>query len=134
MVNTNNAHIIPTVYPRTKFQRYFHTTCTAQSIPLDCNTFSIVNFQYQALLSECTYLCHCNVLLETIIAEDETKKSILRVGVRQQLLSMTTKFDQFTADLNLRLANECLPIRIRSFSNTFSIDYLAKSESSHLLV
>ena len=69
-----------------------------------------------------------NVLLETILAEDEKKKSILKVGVRQQLQSMTTKFDQFTADLNLRLANACLPIRIRSFSNTFSIDYLAKSE------
>ena len=69
-----------------------------------------------------------NVLLETVLAEDEKKKSILKVGVRQQLQSMTTKFDQFTADLNLRLANACLPIRIRSFSNTFSIDYLAKSE------
>lgn len=75
-----------------------------------------------------------NVLLESIIAEDENRTSILQVGVRQQLKTMITKLDQFTLNINLQLANEGLPLRLRSFSNTFTIDYLAKSEFVGVLV
>lgn len=74
-----------------------------------------------------------NVLLESIIAEDENGASILKVGTRQQLKAMVTKFDQSTLDMNLRLATEGLPIRLRSFSNTFTIDYLSKSEYERVL-
>ncbi len=71
-----------------------------------------------------------NIFLESIVAEGGPKSEsmLLDVGVREQLKRMVGKFDQLTANLNLRLAKEELPIRLRSFSNTFSIDYLIPSE------
>eukprot|EP00551_Chaetoceros_affinis_P010537 CAMPEP_0203667762 /NCGR_PEP_ID=MMETSP0090-20130426/4540_1 /ASSEMBLY_ACC=CAM_ASM_001088 /TAXON_ID=426623 /ORGANISM="Chaetoceros affinis, Strain CCMP159" /LENGTH=826 /DNA_ID=CAMNT_0050532027 /DNA_START=67 /DNA_END=2547 /DNA_ORIENTATION=+ len=63
-----------------------------------------------------------NVYLESIV-----KGSFIKTSVKDQLLTMVSKFDQFTLDLNAKFAAENLPIRIRSFSNTFSIDYLNKS-------
>ena len=71
-----------------------------------------------------------NVLLESIIAEDENCRSILERGVREQLTAMVDKFELFTQETNVRLSKAHLPIRVRNFSNAFSIDYLSKSEFS----
>jgi len=63
-----------------------------------------------------------NVFLESIV-----NGACVKTSVKDQLSAMVTKFDQFTQELNQKFASENLPLRIRSFSNTFSIDYLNKS-------
>lgn len=64
-----------------------------------------------------------NVYLETLLG----KNSLLKTPAIEQLEQMTMKFNQFTVDLNMKFNAENLPLRIRSFSNTFSIDYLVNS-------
>ncbi len=63
-----------------------------------------------------------NVFLEAIV-----NGNLLKTSVKDQLGQMVVKFDKFTVDLNKKFAENNLPLRIRSFSNTFSIDFLKKS-------
>jgi len=64
-----------------------------------------------------------NVFLEAVTG----KSSIVKLSPKTQLQDLVKKFDAFTADLNTKFNKANLPIRIRGFSNTFSIDFLSKS-------
>jgi glutamate-1-semialdehyde 2,1-aminomutase len=64
-----------------------------------------------------------NVFLEAITG----KSSVVQISPKKQLQDLVKKFDAFTADLNSKFNKANLPIRIRNFSNTFSIDFLSKS-------
>ena len=65
-----------------------------------------------------------NVFLETLTNQGPL---LLKTSAKDQLTQMVTKFDQFTIDLNSKFIAENLPLRVRSFSNVFSMDYLSKS-------
>jgi len=63
-----------------------------------------------------------NVYLEAVI-----KGSFISKPVKEQLTSMVARFDAFSAKLNGMYEKENLPLRVRNFSNTFSINYLVGS-------
>ena len=65
-----------------------------------------------------------NVFLQSIV---DGNSGILKKSVKDQYKEMVEKFDNFRDSLNDKLTSEDLPVRIRSFSNTFSIDYLNSS-------
>ncbi|KAL9183390.1 hypothetical protein ACHAXT_005177 [Thalassiosira profunda] len=52
---------------------------------------------------------------------------LARVEAKEQLAALVQKCDAFSASLNAELAVAGLPVRIRNFSNTFSIDFLNPS-------
>jgi hypothetical protein len=60
-----------------------------------------------------------NVFLDAL--QDE------QVAAQQQLADMGTKFNTFSSNLNATFQAKHLPLRIRNFSNTFSINYLHDS-------
>ena len=63
-----------------------------------------------------------NVFLEAMMGETiVTKKGI------DQLSALVSKCDLFATYLNQQFVAKNLPLRVRNFSNTFSIDYLSKS-------
>lgn len=64
-----------------------------------------------------------NVYLEALNGKLKTVK----IDPKEQLKKMVTKFDNFSAKLNECLETKCLPIRVRNFSNTFSVNYLNDS-------
>jgi 4-aminobutyrate aminotransferase and related aminotransferases len=64
-----------------------------------------------------------NIFLEAITG----RSSVVQVSPKQQLQDLVKKFDAFSTDLNSKFNMANLPIRIRNFSNTFSIDFLSKS-------
>lgn len=64
-----------------------------------------------------------NVYLEALTGNLKTVK----INPQEQLKLMVTKFDNFSAKLNERLESRELPIRVRNFSNTFSVNYLSSS-------
>jgi glutamate-1-semialdehyde aminotransferase len=64
-----------------------------------------------------------NTFLEAITGQNI---SILP-SPKTQLADMVKKFDAFSVRLNDKFNSENLPLRIRNFSNTFSIDFLSKS-------
>jgi glutamate-1-semialdehyde aminotransferase len=68
-----------------------------------------------------------NVFLEAISGKCQTLQVTLPVTAEEQLKTMIIRFDDFTLHLNQRFEEKDLPVRIRSFSNTFSIDYLSDS-------
>lgn len=53
--------------------------------------------------------------------------SLLEVGANEQLTSLVQKCDAFSESLNAQFTSANVPVRIRNFSNTFSIDFLNKS-------
>ncbi len=65
-----------------------------------------------------------NVFLEAI--NNHATLSLAK-PIQEQLSDMVTKFNDFSTKLNQLYENENLPIRIRNFSNTFSINYLVGS-------
>ena len=64
-----------------------------------------------------------NTFLEAITGQNA---SIL-ISPKTQLADMVKKFDALTVSLNDKFNSENLPLRIRNFSNTFSVDFLSKS-------
>lgn len=64
-----------------------------------------------------------NVFLE---AWNGTLKSI-KINPKEQLKKMISKFHKFSAELNELLESKALPIRVRNFSNTFSVNYMSDS-------
>lgn len=69
-----------------------------------------------------------NVFLEALEGRGcADGKPILKVSAKDQLTSLVQKCDAFTLSLNAEFAKSDVPVRIRNFSNTFSIDYLNKS-------
>uniref|UniRef100_A0A7S1VNI5 Uncharacterized protein n=1 Tax=Grammatophora oceanica TaxID=210454 RepID=A0A7S1VNI5_9STRA len=51
----------------------------------------------------------------------------LQISVQDQLTSMANRFESFATNLNERFEEAKLPLRIRQFANTFSVDYLSSS-------
>lgn len=51
----------------------------------------------------------------------------VQVSAKEQLCSLMNSCNAFSTSLNAKFAAAGLPVRIRNFSNTFSIDYLSKS-------
>jgi hypothetical protein len=69
-----------------------------------------------------------NVFLEALEGRGcADGKSILKISAKDQLTSLVHKCDAFTESLNAEFAKADVPVRIRNFSNTFSIDFLNKS-------
>ena len=64
-----------------------------------------------------------NVFLEAI----QGKLSSIQVEPKIQLEDMVNKFDAFVKSLNAKFNAANLPLRIRNFSNTCSIDFLSRS-------
>ena len=54
-------------------------------------------------------------------------KPLLKIDAKRELSSLVSRCDAFTTSLNAQFTSANLPVRIRNFSNTFSIDYLSKS-------
>lgn len=65
-----------------------------------------------------------NAFLETMFGEGNVK---LETSAIDQLSCLVRKCDAFTASINVELESKGLPIRVRNFSNTFSIDFLNDS-------
>ena len=70
---------------------------------------------------------HGGLVASNVFLEAITNGSFLKNPVRQQLTAMVDKFDNFSTKLNKDFETENLPIRIRNFSNTFSMNYLSDS-------
>ena len=52
---------------------------------------------------------------------------LLKFDAKDELASLCKRCDDFTVSLNAKFEQANLPVRVRNFSNTFSIDYLSKS-------
>lgn len=69
-----------------------------------------------------------NVFLEALEGRGcSDGQPLLKIGAKEQFSNLVRKCDAFSQSLNARFANEGLPVRIRNFSNTFSVDFLNKS-------
>lgn len=64
-----------------------------------------------------------NIFLEIL----QDKGGVLDVVAKEQFNMLVKKCDGFTSSINEKFANSDLPVRLRNFSNTFSVDYLSKS-------
>lgn len=67
------------------------------------------------------------IVASNVFLEAMTSDSIAGTKGTNQLASMVSKSDLFTVYLNAKFEAKELPLRVRNFSNTFSIDYLNKS-------
>ena len=70
---------------------------------------------------------HGGLVASNVFLEAVTKGSFIKTPVKDTLAAMIDRFDGFTAKLNGLYEKENLPVRIRNFSNTFSINYLVGS-------
>ena len=70
---------------------------------------------------------HGGLVASNVFLEAVTKGSFLKTSVKEQLTQMVSKFDKFSKTLNKKFEKQELPIRIRNFSNTFTINYLENS-------
>jgi len=69
-----------------------------------------------------------NVFLEVLNGGGKQDGSpLLEIDAKDQLAELVKKCGAFTESLNDKFASACVPVRIRNFSNTFSIDFLNKS-------
>lgn len=69
-----------------------------------------------------------NVFLEALEGGGSADgKPLLKQSAKDQLATLVAKCDTFTQSLNAEFARADVPVRIRNFSNTFSIDFLNKS-------
>ncbi|KAL7520851.1 hypothetical protein ACHAWX_007065 [Stephanocyclus meneghinianus] len=69
-----------------------------------------------------------NVFLEVL--EDKGGPNgdrLLAIGAKDQFDALVKKCDGFASSLNEKFSSQNVPVRIRNFSNTFSVDYLSKS-------
>ena len=53
--------------------------------------------------------------------------AITALGVLREMASLVRKCDAFAEDLNAELSRSGLPVRVRNFGNTFSVDFLSES-------
>lgn len=70
---------------------------------------------------------HGGLVASNVFLEAVSKGNFLEMSARDQLTAMVKRFDAFSLKLNGMFANENLPLRIRNFSNTFTINYLEGS-------
>ena len=69
-----------------------------------------------------------NVFLEVLEGGGGAEgRPILAVEAKVQLANFVKKCDAFTESLNARFEKDNLPVRLRNFSNTFSVDFLKNS-------
>ena len=69
-----------------------------------------------------------NVFLEALQGRGSADGGpLLKINAKDQLASLVQKCNAFTSSLNAEFASAAVPVRIRNFSNTFSIDFLNKS-------
>jgi len=69
-----------------------------------------------------------NVFLEALQGGGAADgKPLLKLPAKDQLQTLVAKCDAFTESLNAKFTQANVPVRIRNFSNTFSIDFLNKS-------
>lgn len=69
-----------------------------------------------------------NVFLEALEGGECTgEKPILEICANYQLSSLVKKCDSFSESLNKKFVTATLPVRMRNFSNTFSVDFLNTS-------
>ena len=98
----------------------------------DC--LSAVPFSDALTLPDDAYQFAVRLRLGLPLAVTDSACSVFNNSTRRpcgcQLTAMVDKFELFTQETNVRLSKAHLPIRVRNFSNAFSIDYLSKSEFS----
>eukprot|EP00980_Cylindrotheca_fusiformis_P005104 scaffold1083_cov114-Cylindrotheca_fusiformis.AAC.8 len=70
---------------------------------------------------------HGGLVASNVFLEAVSKGAFIDMPAKDQLSAMGQRFDAFTSKLNGMYEKENLPIRIRNFSNTFSINYLVGS-------
>jgi hypothetical protein len=70
---------------------------------------------------------HGGIVASNVFLESVMNGSFVKVAVKDQLESMIQKFDSFSNSVNARFVSENLPVRLRNFSNTFSVNFLSKS-------
>ena len=69
-----------------------------------------------------------NVFLEALQGGGAADgKPLLKHPAKDQLQTLVAKCDAFTESLNAKFTQANVPVRMRNFSNTFSIDFLNKS-------
>ena len=72
-----------------------------------------------------------NVFLEALLEDGGGRRPdgapLLEIPARDQLASLVRKCDAFAEDLNAELSRSGLPVRVRNFGNTFSVDFLSES-------
>jgi hypothetical protein len=69
-----------------------------------------------------------NVFLEALEGGGAADgKALLNLSAQDQLAALVAKCNAFTVSLNAEFTRANVPVRIRNFSNTFSIDFLNKS-------
>ncbi|KAL7466872.1 hypothetical protein ACHAXS_007147 [Conticribra weissflogii] len=69
-----------------------------------------------------------NVFLEVLNGGGQQDGSpLLEIDAKDQFAALVKKCDAFTESLNAKFVSANVPVRIRNFSNTFSVDFLSKS-------
>ena len=78
-----------------------------------------------------------NVFLEALLEDGGGRRPdgapLLEIPARDQLASLVRKCDAFAEDLNAELSRSGLPVRVRNFGNTFSVDFLSEASSFSIL-
>jgi hypothetical protein len=70
---------------------------------------------------------HGGLVASNVFLEAVSNGSFIQKSAKDQLTDMVQRFDAFSVKLNGLYEKENLPVRIRNFSNTFSINYLVGS-------
>lgn len=70
---------------------------------------------------------HGGLVASNVFLEAITKGSFIEKSAKDQLTDMVERFDEFSNKMNRLFKSENLPLSIRNFSNTFSINYLSDS-------
>jgi glutamate-1-semialdehyde 2,1-aminomutase len=83
-----------------------------------------VNKSVGTLSAWCGGIIASNAFLEAMTGK---LKNVVRMDPIEELGKMITKFDNFSCNLNNKFETRNIPLRIRNFSNTFSINYLENS-------
>jgi hypothetical protein len=70
---------------------------------------------------------HGGIVASNVFLEALEGTGCVKISAKEQLRLLMNKCNAFALSLNAKLAAAGVPVRIRNFSNTFSIDYLNKS-------
>ena len=70
---------------------------------------------------------HGGIVASNVFLEALEGTGCVEICAKEELSLLVNKCNAFTASLNARFSEARVPVRIRNFSNTFSIDYLSKS-------
>lgn len=67
---------------------------------------------------------HGGIVASNVFLEAIDDRNVLQLDVKEQYFKMLSRCSKFCEDLNKKYEESKIPLRIRNFSNTFSIDYL----------